>query len=313
MTRPLLTESARAGSLYVVATPIGHLADLSPRAAEILRTVDWIAAEDTRVSRTLATQVGARGRLFAAHQHNEAQAAEHIVGLLREGASVALVSDAGTPAISDPGTQIVSTALAAGLVVIPIPGPSSLTAMVSACGLAEGGFMFEGFLPQRSAPRLRRLEWLAGLDRAIVLFEAPHRIAATCEAVITVFGTERLVALGRELTKRFEEIVRLRAGETLAWLAANPGRSKGEYVLVIGRRTRQVAPGQANTAVDDQGADIAEDMPEAVTPEGTRFEVEAGALLRELVPELGARRASRLVERLAGLASGSLYKAASGR
>lgn len=314
MTRSPVTESAQPAALYVVATPIGNLADLSPRAASILRSVDWIAAEDTRVSRTLATQVGARGRLFAAHQHNEAAAAAQVLALLRDGGSVALVCDAGTPAISDPGTQIVSAALDAGFKVVPIPGPSSLTAMVSACGLSEGGFVFDGFLPQRAGPRLRRLQGLVALDRTLVLFEAPHRIAATCEAIVAVCGEARAIALGRELTKRFEEIVRLPAGEALAWLAANPGRGKGEYVLVIGR-----APGSV-TLAEDRADGRANPVDEAVTgtegpaganpPEQARVEFTAGALLRELVPELGARRASRLVERLAGLTSGSLYREA---
>lgn len=309
-------ESAQPAALYVVATPIGNLADLSPRAASILRSVDWIAAEDTRVSRTLATQVGARGRLFAAHQHNEAAAAAQVVALLRAGGSVALVSDAGTPGVSDPGTQIVSAALDEGFKVIPIPGPSSLTAMVSACGLSEGGFIFEGFLPQRAGPRLRRLQSLVALDRALVLFEAPHRIVATCEAIVTVCGGDRPIALGRELTKRFEEIVRLPAGEALGWLAASPGRGKGEYVLVIGRAPRSAplaAPAETST-FDGMRRDAseAEATAGAVAPTQTRIDVLAGELLRELVPELGARRASRLVERLAGLASGSLYRDAAG-
>lgn len=291
------------GALYVVATPIGHLDDLSARAAETLRRVEFVAAEDTRVSRTLLARVGSGARLLAAHQHNEHEAARKIVELLEGGASVALVSDAGTPAISDPGTQVVSAALAAGLRVIPIPGPSALTAMLSASGLAQGGFIFEGFLPQRTGPRERRLRELAALGRTIVLFEAPHRIADTCQAILEVFGDARSVALGRELTKHFEEIAKMPAGALAAWLTGHPGRAKGEYVIVIGPPARAASGSAGIGSEDDPGAD---------TGNGAQtLTLETEALLRELIPELGARKASRLVERLGSLPSGSLYRKAS--
>ncbi|MEN9775448.1 MAG: rRNA ((1402)-2-O)-methyltransferase [Pseudomonadota bacterium] len=286
------------GKLYVVSTPIGHLDDLSMRAAQTLRSVDFVAAEDTRVTRTLLTRIGSSAKLLAAHQHNEDQAAERIIALLRSGASVALVSDAGTPAISDPGTRIVSATLDAGLCVTPIPGPSAVTAMLSACGLAPGGFLFEGFLPQRPGPRQRRLETLARLDQTVVLFEAPHRIAATCEAIVTVFGAQRMIALGRELTKQFEEIARMPAGESADWLAAHAGRAKGEYVVVIARSSSEGSgPG---TDIEDS-ADAPDDPP---------LTVEIDVLLNELLPELGARRASRLIERIGKRPGGSLYRRA---
>jgi len=287
-----------AGKLYVVSTPIGHLDDLSPRAAQTLRSVDFVAAEDTRVTRTLLTRVGSSAKPLAAHQHNEDQAAERIIALLRAGASVALVSDAGTPAISDPGTRIVSATLDAGLRVTPIPGPSAVTAMLSACGLAPGGFLFDGFLPQRPGPRQKRLEALARLDQTLVLFEAPHRIAATCEAIVTVFGAQRMIALGRELTKQFEEIARMPAGESATWLAAHAGRAKGEYVVVIGRAS--------NDGVE-HGADV---EGSSGAPDDPPLTVEIDVLLNELLPELGARRASRLIERLGQLPGGSLYRRA---
>ncbi len=281
-----------------MGTPIGHLDDLSARAAEVLRRVDCVAAEDTRVTRTLLNHIGSSARLLAAHQHNETEAAARIVEMLRGGASVALVSDAGTPAISDPGAQVVSAVLAAGLRVIPIPGASALTAMLSACGLAQGGFIFEGFLPQRPGPRERRLRELATIGRTVVLFEAPHRIADTCAAIVAVFGASRPVALGRELTKHFEEIARMPAEALEAWLAEHPGRAKGEYVVVIGQPLPEPNPSAL--------ADEAEDAPgEPVT-----LTLETEALLRGLLPELGARKASRLIERLAELPSGSLYRMA---
>lgn len=281
-----------------MGTPIGHLDDLSARAAEVLRRVEFVAAEDTRVTRTLLKRVTSGARLLAAHQHNEAEAAARVVELLRGGASVALVSDAGTPAISDPGAQVVSSVLAAGLRVIPIPGPSALTAMLSACGLAQGGFIFEGFLPQRPGPRERRLRELATIGRTIVLFEAPHRIADTCAAITAVFGASRLVALGRELTKHFEEIARMPAEALQAWLAEHPGRAKGEYVVVIG----QPLPDPSLSAQPNEE----EDAP----GEPATLKLETEGLLRALLPELGARKASRLLERLAALPGGSLYRMA---
>ena len=218
--------------------------------------------------------------------------------MLRGGASVALVSDAGTPAISDPGAQVVSSVLAAGLRVIPIPGPSALTAMLSACGLAQGGFVFEGFLPQRPGPRERRLRELAAIGRTVVLFEAPHRIADTCSAILAVFGASRPVALGRELTKHFEEIARMPAEALQAWLAEHPGRAKGEYVVVIGQPLPDPSPSGGADQADDEI-----DLPGTLT-------LETEALLRALLPELGARKASRLIERVAELPGGSLYRTA---
>ena len=284
--------------MYVVATPIGHLDDLSARAIATLRSVTVVAAEDTRVTRPLLTRIGARARLIAAHQHNEESAAARVVGLLLEGVSVALVSDAGTPAISDPGTRIVAATREAGLRVVPIPGPSALTAMLSASGLAQGGFVFGGFLPQRAGPRERRLRDLAQLGLAVVLFEAPHRIVATCGAIASVFGAACPVAVGRELTKQFEEIATLPAHALESWLCEHPGRMKGEYVVVI--EARPPAASGEGAAGDDENAP---GLPRALS-------VQTDALLGELLPELGARRASRLVERLAGLPSGSLYRQA---
>ncbi|HWS74622.1 MAG TPA: 16S rRNA (cytidine(1402)-2'-O)-methyltransferase, partial [Quisquiliibacterium sp.] len=183
-----------------MATPIGHLSDLSPRAAETLRTVDVVAAEDTRVTRVLLRHVGSAARTIAAHEHNQRAAAEAVLGHLRAGLSVALVSDAGTPAISDPGNLIVAAAHEAGFVVEPIPGPSAVVTLLSAAGLSEAPFLFEGFLPARPKNRDVRLavasEAADAAGALLVLYEAPHRIAGTLQAIADRFGAQRLVAVG---------------------------------------------------------------------------------------------------------------------
>ncbi|HEY5632638.1 MAG TPA: 16S rRNA (cytidine(1402)-2'-O)-methyltransferase [Burkholderiaceae bacterium] len=232
-------------TLYVVATPIGHLSDLSPRAGETLRSVAAVAAEDTRVTRVLLGHAGSKARVFSAHAHNEASAAERVLALLAEGHDVALVSDAGTPAISDPGSAIVAAAHDAGFTVTPVPGPSAVTALLSAAGLAPGPFLFEGFLPTRPAAREARLAIACeAADRAgaiLALYEAPHRVGATLQAIVARCGGERRVALGRELTKRFEEIYRGPAGGARDWLAARPERGKGEFVIAIEAAPRSAA------------------------------------------------------------------------
>lgn len=233
------------GTLYVVATPIGNLSDLSERMIQTLRAVDWVAAEDTRTTRVLLDRAGSGARMLAAHRHNERASAERIVALLSQGAQVALVSDAGTPAVSDPGCRIVSAALDAGIAVSPVPGPSAAIAMVSASGLVEGPFHFEGFLPSRPKARDARLEALARLGCPFVLFEAPHRIAATLPAIARHCGEARQVALGRELTKRFEEIHRCAAREAADWVAADPNRLRGEYVVVVAGAESQSDDAQA--------------------------------------------------------------------
>ncbi len=224
-------------TLYVVATPIGHLSDLSPRASETLRAVAAVAAEDTRVTRVLLRHAGSSARVFSAHAHNEADAAARVLALLAEGHDVALVSDAGTPAISDPGAAIVAAVHDAGFTVVPIPGPSAVTALLSAAGLTPGPFLFEGFLPTKAAARDARLALACdAADRAaaiLVLYEAPHRIDATVDAIVARCGSERRVAIGRELTKRFEEIHRGPAGGLRAWLDAKPERRKGEFAIAI--------------------------------------------------------------------------------
>lgn len=272
------------GTLYVVATPIGNLSDLSERMIQALREADWVAAEDTRTTRVLLERTGSSARMLAAHRHNERASAERVVGLLTQGRRVALVSDAGTPAVSDPGCRIVSAALDAGIAVVPIPGPSAAIAMVSASGLVEGPFHFEGFLPSRPRARDERLAALARMAWPFVLFEAPHRIAATLPAIAEQCGPERQVALGRELTKKFEEVHRCPAGEAAGWLAADANRQRGEYVLVVAG---------AGVAAEEAGAGL-----------------DPRRLLAALLEELPPSRAVKVATRATGLPHRELYQMA---
>jgi 16S rRNA (cytidine1402-2'-O)-methyltransferase len=225
------------GALYMVATPIGNLADISLRALHVLGLVDAVACEDTRHTQALLRAYGidkAGGQLIALHQHNEAQAAQTVADRLRQGQRVAYVSDAGTPGISDPGARLVATLQAQQLRCLPLPGASSVTALLSVCGWVEdtpGGFVFRGFLPTKANERERAVQGLATEARAVVLLEAPHRIAALASALAGLGG--RAITVGRELTKQFEEITTLAAAELPAWLAADANRQRGEFALVL--------------------------------------------------------------------------------
>lgn len=299
------------GSLYVVATPIGNLSDLSPRAAQVLAAADIVAAEDTRTTRPLMARVGGRARLIAAHQHNEAQVAGVIVQALQAGSIVALVSDAGTPAISDPGARIVSEVLSAGLAVVPVPGPSALTAMLSACGMVTGPFRFEGFLPARSAARRERLRALAASDCPWVIFEAPHRIGDTLAAIRETCGEDRWLAIGRELSKKFEEVCRLKAGESGQWLLETPMRERGEFVLVVaqaGWNPDHTPHHDGDEAASGRPAMLelsAEQKAEALGQ--TVVSVALDVLLKAALEHLPASRAARLVEQLSGQPHRAVY------
>ena len=236
------------GTLYVVATPIGNLADISLRALHVLALADRVACEDTRHTQALLRAYGIDkpgAQLLAVHQHNEAQAAHAVVDLLRAGLRVAYVSDAGTPGVSDPGARLVAQVRAQGLRVVPLPGASSVTTLLSAAGVAQDdaggtGFVFAGFLPSKATERAHAVQLLATQPMATVLLEAPHRIEALTLA-LAVLG-ERLVTVGRELTKQFEEIATVRAEALAAWMAADANRLRGEFVLVV-------HPPQATTKV----------------------------------------------------------------
>ena len=224
------------GALYVVATPIGNLADISLRALHVLRLVDVVACEDTRHTQALLRAYGIdrpSAQLIALHQHNEAEAAQAVVQRLRAGQRVAYASDAGTPAVSDPGARLVAAVRAAALRVVPLPGASSVTALLSVAGMVTegGGFIFTGFLPPKAGERDAAVQALAQEPRAVVLLEAPHRIEALARS-LALLG-ERPVTVGRELTKQFEEIATVACAALPAWLAADAKRTLGEFALVL--------------------------------------------------------------------------------
>jgi 16S rRNA (cytidine1402-2'-O)-methyltransferase len=265
----------------VVATPIGNLQDIGLRALAVLREADLVAAEDTRTASVLLDHHGIRARLLALHEHNERRAADAVLAALGEGRDVALVSDAGTPAVSDPGAGLVARARAAGFRVTPIPGPNAAIAAVSAAGLAQTGFVFEGFLPPKRAARRAAIESLARERRPIVLYEAPHRVLECVEDLAAVLGGERAIVIARELTKVFEEIHRCRLEQAPAWLLADAHRQKGEFVLIV-----EGAP-----AVDAAGAES----------------LESERVLRALLAELPVAQAVRLACAITGAKRNALY------
>jgi len=222
-------------TLYVVATPIGNLADITLRALYVIERANTLACEDTRHTQQLLRAYGldrASSQLLAVHQHNEAEAAAQVIARLAQGERVAYVSDAGTPAISDPGARLVAAVAAAGYRVMPLPGASSVTALLSAAGvMGEGGFVFTGFLSSKATERQRAIETLSGESRAVVLLEAPHRIEALAQA-LAPFGS-RLITVGRELTKQFETVHTTEAQKLPAWFAEKADHVRGEFALVI--------------------------------------------------------------------------------
>jgi len=220
--------------LYVVATPIGNLEDITYRAVRILSEADLIAAEDTRHSRVLLSHYGITTALQAFHEHNEAQLEGKMLERLSQGQTIALISDAGTPLLSDPGYRLVRAAREAGLPVFVVPGPSAVTAALSVAGLPTDRFAFEGFLPVKSAARKKRLEVLAQETRTLVFFESSHRIEATLADMGKVFGVERQAAVCRELTKKFETVLRGPLSELCGELARDPNQGRGEFVVIVG-------------------------------------------------------------------------------
>ena len=237
---------AMAGKLYLVPTPIGNLGDISRRAAEILEAVDFIAAEDTRVTVKLLNHLGLKKPMTAYHRHNCGTAGPAVLERIQAGEDCALVTDAGTPAISDPGEDLVALCAGAGVAVESIPGPCALTVALSVSGLPTARFTFEGFLPLNKKNRRARLDALGGEERTMVFYEAPHKLRATLEDLAAAFGSDRPLAVCRELTKLHEEVLRLTIGEAAARYAAQEPR--GEFVLVIAG-----LPAQA-PAADGEGA-----------------------------------------------------------
>jgi 16S rRNA (cytidine1402-2'-O)-methyltransferase len=225
-----MTEEYAA--LYVVPTPLGNLADLTRRAEEILRQVPWVAAEDTRHSGPLLKQLGSSARTLPAHRHNEHEAAARIVERLQAGESVALISDAGTPGISDPGARVVAAVRLAGCRVIPLPGPCAAVTALSASGLIDEHFLFYGFLPSKGGQRRQAIAALREQPAALVFYEAPHRVLETVADLAAGLG-ERTLVIARELTKLFESIHSCPLSEALAWLEADSNRQRGEFVLIV--------------------------------------------------------------------------------
>ena len=272
-----------SGTLYVVATPIGNLGDITLRALEILKTVDVIAAEDTRHTAHLLTHFGISAKLLALHEHNERRVGEKLLDALRGGKSVALVSDAGTPGISDPGAALVSMARQAGLHVAPLPGACAAVAALSAAGFEQPHFLFSGFLPASSAQRRKTLQALRQQAALLVFYEAPHRVVQSVQDMAIVLGGDRQILLARELTKTFETFHRCALSEAVDWLQADPNQQRGEFVLLV------------------EGASPDEQQPAAD---------ETRRILKTLLDELPLKQAVKLATDITGAKKNALYQTA---
>lgn len=270
-----------AGTLYIVATPIGNLADLSPRAREVLGSVDLIAAEDTRHSRRLLAHFGIATRLQSMHDHNESRVVGQLIDKLQSGLAIALISDAGTPLISDPGYLLVAAAHAAGVAVSPVPGPSAVMAALSAAGLPTDRFCFEGFLPAKKSARLERITALATEPRTVVLYESVHRVVDCIADLVTVLGGARPAFIGRELSKQHEQCVSAPLGELQSMLADGRMLGKGEFVIVLAG---------------------AEDSSESAG------DIEATELLRKLMAELPGKKAATLAASILDRRPNDMYR-----
>ncbi|MCQ1057181.1 16S rRNA (cytidine(1402)-2'-O)-methyltransferase [Photobacterium sp. DNB23_23_1] len=267
-------------TLYIVPTPIGNLADITQRALDVLANVDLIAAEDTRHTSRLLTHFSISTRTFALHDHNEQQKADYLIEKLQAGTSIALVSDAGTPLISDPGYHLVNRCRQAGVKVVPLPGPCAVITALSGAGLPSDRFSFEGFLPPKSKGRRDRFQELADDERTMIFYESPHRITDSLADMLAVLGPERQVVLARELTKTFETIHGAPLGELIDWLGEDSNRTRGEMVLLVaGHRAEK------------------EDLP-----------ADALRTLGLLVKELPLKKAAALTAEIHGVKKNALYK-----
>lgn len=268
------------GRLYIVATPIGNLSDMVPRAVEVLQSADCIAAEDTRHSQRLLAHFDINTPLIAYHDHSDDKRSAQIVARLEAGQSIALISDAGTPLISDPGYRLVRSARERGIAVVPIPGACAFVAALSAAGLPSDRFTFEGFLPARSQARQKALEQLAAQTRTMIFYEAPHRVADTLGAMCEIFGAGREAVIARELSKAFETIHLAPLAELTAWVRADRNRQRGEIVLLI--RGAKIAP-------------------------STTLDAEVERIMTLLLAELKPRRAAALAAEITGVDKKVLY------
>lgn len=274
-------QGAAAGILYVVATPIGNLADMVPRAIETLQTVAIIAAEDTRHSARLLAHFDIKTPAVAYHDHSDEQRSVQLLARLSGGESVALISDAGTPLVSDPGYRLVRSAREAGIQVVPIPGACAMVAALSAAGLPSDRFAFEGFLPAKETARRTQLQMLENDPRTLVFYEAPHRILETLQDMLVIFGAEREVVVAREITKTFETIKGGKLAEIAAWVAADSNQQRGEIVLLV-RGAIRVDTGE-------------------MSPERER-------VMRVLLEELPVKQAAAIGAKLTGLKKNFLYQ-----
>lgn len=270
-----------SGTLYMVATPIGNLGDISPRAVETLKAVELIAAEDTRHSQRLLSHLGVSTRMQAYHEHNEDYQAERLIERLQQGDSIAVISDAGTPLVSDPGYRLLERAHQHGIKVVPIPGACAAIAAMSVAGLASDRFSFEGFPPAKQAARLSYLQALETEQRTMVFYISCHRITATLLDMSTVFGEQRLATFAREITKTYETIRKATLGELSTWVANDNMQHKGEIVLVVAGN------------IKDKSAHPLRDE-----------------ILAVLVDELPVKQAAKIASRITGINKNELYEAA---
>lgn len=269
-----------SGILYIVATPIGNLADISQRALTTLQDVDLIAAEDTRHSATLLGHYGITNSTISLHEHNEQQQIGKLLQYLSQGKNIALISDAGTPLISDPGMPLVREVQNAGYRVIPIPGAVAFVAALSVSGLPTDRFVFEGFLPNKTQARQAHLESVQDETRTLIFYEAPHRLLATLQDMVTVFGDEREVVLAREITKHFETIRRAPVAELQAWVESDANQQKGECVLLVHGAAKKSA----------------------------EIDAEALRILKLMLTELPVKQAASLTAQISGLKKNALYQ-----
>lgn len=273
--------SINKGTLYIVATPIGNLADITERAKDILASVDLVAVEDTRRSGQLLRNFNITTPMLAVHEHNERKICESLLEKLQQGQNIALISDAGTPLVSDPGFFLVSEARKAEVKVVPIPGVSAIITALSAAGLPTDRFIFEGFLPAKSVARKKKLENLADDERTLIFYEAPHRILDLLLDMKAIFGADRYVVIARELTKTFETIYGAALGNLHEWVKADENQQKGEFVVLVHGAEKQ-----------DKSA---------ITPEAER-------ILLILLAELPVKQAASLAAKISGVKKNLLYQ-----